>query len=198
MERPNVISEMTLSQVGPLPPPSPFVSSGIDAVSEKFAGPLFSDITKMSSFKKTVPSNNKSVANFRNKPRIITRSDLTQSVNSSLIDSDGYRKVVSKSRRRNYATGTRKNIENSTLKSADRCVDIYIGRCDADATAETLQKYIEDDLKIIPRSCLKLDTKIPFATAFKITVNSNDKTIMLDPTSWPEGIIYRRFFTKIN
>ena len=36
------------------------------------------------------------------------------------------------------------------------------------------------------RSCQKINTKVPYSTAFKLIVNFNDRKKLCIPNSWPE------------
>ena len=110
-------------------------------------------------------------------------------------DDEGFTRYISRSKRRSIATGTKKPSDGCKLKSADRFTDIYIGRCNEDITPEILSEYMKTDLGISARKCEQLTTKIPYSSAFKVTVHFNDKFKALNPDSWPEGVACRMFFT---
>ena len=153
--------------------------------------PLYSDIVKSS------PDNRPSVPSSKvfKKPIVITRSDNNKGKYTD-SNSESVTIVNSKARKLNFATGKRKTNEKLLFKGAERCIDIYIGRCSENVTPEMLEDYMKTDLNIQLRKCQQLSTKVPYSSAFKVTVNDNYKNIMLDPESWPEGVICRRFYTN--
>ena len=77
-----------------------------------------------------------------------------------------------------------------------RYADLYIGRCAEDTTTEKLTEYLTTELSIEPRSCQKINTKVPYSTAFKLTVNFNDRKKLFIPNSWPEGVICKKYFVS--
>ena len=130
------------------------------------------------------------------KSLIISRSNDPRPRLISKTDNEGFTRVVSRSKKRNMMTGTRKFSGSPSFKGATRCLDFYVGRCYEDTTSDILIGYLKNELNIIPRNCIQLNTKIPFSTAFKITVDFEKGNNLLDSDSWPEGVICRKFFNK--
>ena len=112
-----------------------------------------------------------------------------------LKDADGF--IASRSRRnkRNIITGTRK-APSSSLRAADKTVDLYVGRCDADVSSNDMLKYVAEELDIKPISCFRLETRNKSSNSFKLTVKLTDRNNLLDDNSWPEGIICRKFYSR--
>ena len=112
-----------------------------------------------------------------------------------VTDNEGF---ISQKKRNSQATGNRKPKSCTNLRGAKKTVDLYIGRCDNDITSDDVISYIENELNIKSDSCTELQTKIPSSKSFKLTVNINDRNILLSDDSWPEGIICRKFYSKRN
>ena len=129
---------------------------------------------------------------------IIVNNSSTGQIDRPLIDDQGYTRVISRSKRRTITTGTRKSMASNTLTSCNRYIDLYVGRCNEKVTEEILHEYIVDDLKLTLRVCKKIDSKIPYSSAFKITVNLKEIAKFLNPQSWPEGVVCRNFFIPKN
>ena len=109
--------------------------------------------------------------------------------------SEGFPAVFSRSRGRSVIVGSRKTAPGP-LKGAARTFDLYLGRCDPDVTEQDIYDYSDGELGIKLLKCVKLDTRIPFSKAFKITVDFAKKDKLLDDMSWPEGVICRRFYVN--
>ena len=84
------------------------------------------------------------------------------------------------------------------MKSAIRTGDLYIGRCEPSSCPQDILNYVENEFNIKPINCIKLDTKVPFSTAFKLTVNMDDREKLLNSDCWPIGIVCRKFFSSKN
>ena len=130
-----------------------------------------------------------------NKTLIVSNSTRTWPAPSSVGGGNNL-KFIRRSRNNNVTHGMRKTSNNAKLKSADRIMEMYIGRCDENITSDDLNRYLNDDLKLKPRKIVQLETRVPYSSAFKAVISFADKEKMLDPQSWPEGVICRRYFTK--
>ena len=77
-------------------------------------------------------------------------------------------------------------------------MDIYVGRCDCNITANILKTYIEKEINIPIVSCSELSNGRSDVKAFKVSViNVNpDKLLMADV--WPENIRVCKFFCSRN
>ena len=73
---------------------------------------------------------------------------------SANVDSEGFQLVQSKKKRKNII-GSKKESK-SVLKSAVRTADIFVGNCDTEVTADSLCKYIYDELKVNVHKCESL------------------------------------------
>ena len=133
-------------------------------------------------------------APMRQKPSqtIIVRNTNKSSFKGKITDNDGYTLKISQ---RKSTTGTKKNFGSVSFKSANRVTDLYIGRCEKDLTVEKLNNYITTELGVNPLNCIQIATKIMYATAFKVTVGSDDRFKLFDSDSWPEGVICRRYIS---
>ena len=112
----------------------------------------------------------------------------------SVRDGDGFQLVQSKKKKKNII-GSKKE-SNSVLKSAVKSADIFIGNCDTDVTAETLSKYIRDELQVNVLKCESLVTRYDNYSSFKVTLRVNDRVKLLNSDVWPEGIICRKFYSR--
>ena len=139
------------------------------------------------------PSTNK--ASTYKRPLIVVNS---REKNYSLTekDEDGFTRYVPRSKRRFTITGNRKASNEANLKGANCYFTLYVGRCGEDVTVDNVKTYLQDELNIQVRECIKLKTRVPYSSSFKITVNFGDHNTLLSPESWTEGIICRKFITK--
>ena len=109
------------------------------------------------------------------------------------VDSEGYTRFVS---RKKLTTGNKKSFDNVGFKSAVKYVDLYLGRCENTCNPDTITNYLTSELKITPVECVQIETKIRFSTAFKITVDVKDKDTLFEPSSWPDGVVCRKFYSN--
>ena len=128
---------------------------------------------------------------------VVKDSNVEDESKSKLLstDEDGFTEVRNRKIRK-ITTGTKTNFSSTSFKSAMRYADLYIGRCAEDTTTEKLTEYLTTELSIEPRSCQKINTKVPYSTAFKLTVNFNDRKKLFIPNSWPEGVICKKYFVS--
>ena len=160
--------------------------------------PKYSDIVRLSPEKKLTNVHKISSPHNKMKSPLATKTVRSKFDQRRYLNPERNTFVNSKLKTHGYTTGKRKLNNNLSLKSAERCIDVYIGRCSENMDSEILIKYLQEELKINPRNCVKLATKVPYSTAFKITINDSFKGLVLDPESWPEGIICRKFYGKRN
>ena len=107
-------------------------------------------------------------------------------------DEDGFTIVTSKRKnRRPTTTGTKTSFDGISFKSAERCTDLYIGRCAEDTTEDQLVQYVKSVVSVTPRGCQQIQTKVPFSSAFKLTINANDKHELFKSEFWPKGVIIK-------
>ena len=106
-------------------------------------------------------------------------------------DNDGYT-VVRNRRKDKKIVGSRKSP--STLKSAVKNVDLYIGNCGLEVTTDDLSNYISEQASVNVNACEQLVSKYDHYISFKITLNIKDRAGLLEPEFWPEGIVCRKFY----
>ena len=134
---------------------------------------------------------------YKKQPTIVVRNNKLNNYipRHKSVDSEGYTKHVS---RRKVTTGTKKSFDNISFKSANRYIDLYLGRCESTCNTDTVINYLKSELKVTPIECIMIETKVRFSTAFKITVDVKDKDSLFEPSSWPDGVICRKFFSSRN
>ena len=109
--------------------------------------------------------------------------------------SDGFKLVQSRKRQKKNIIGARKLAGNIPLKSATRLGDLYLGNCDIEVTPESIIEYIHDITKVDIVKCDPLKSKNVHCKSFKLTMNMNDRSTLLNSDVWPEGILCRKFFS---
>ena len=109
------------------------------------------------------------------------------------VDADGWRIVQ---RRQKVIKGSR-SAGHDTFKAAPKKFSIFLGKMDADATAEQVISHIRNDLGIGGTlMCNKLSIKTNNHSAFKITVDTlSVRDTLLAPDSWYEGMEVHIFTT---
>ena len=109
---------------------------------------------------------------------------------------EGWTPAAGSRRNRSIIKGNRKVV--SSLKGANQMMDIFVGRCDSNVTADILKTYIENEINIPIVSCSELSNGRSDVKAFKVSlINVNrDKLLMAD--LWPENIRVRKFFNSRN
>ena len=110
--------------------------------------------------------------------------------NDNEEENDGFILVRNRKRRKNVI-GSR---QTSSIKSAVRMGDLYIGNCDLSVTTESLSEYIRDEIDVSIDSCEQLNSHSAYSNSFKVTLNMKDRLRLLTPDVWPEGIVCRKFF----
>ncbi len=88
--------------------------------------------------------------------------------------------------------GTR---QSSTLRAGPRRHDLFVFRVDNDITDEMLQDYLKDNhVTVRELECISQDGS--WTKSYRITVECNDISGILNPEFWPDGIGCRRFRRK--
>ena len=118
--------------------------------------------------------------------------DEPDSVGDVVSDNDGFTIVRNRKKRKNVV-GSRRT---SSLKSAVRMGDLYIGNCETSVTVQLLTTYIKDELSINIQGCEQLNSNNAHCKSFKVTLNMKDRQKLLSPDFWPEGIVCRKFFSS--
>ena len=107
-------------------------------------------------------------------------------------NNDGFTLVKNRKRRKNII-GSR---QTSSLKSAVRRGDLYIGNCETSVTVQLLTAYIKDEIGVNIQVCEQLNSRTAYSNSFKVTLNMEDRLKLLSPEVWPEGIVCRKFFSS--
>ena len=89
-----------------------------------------------------------------------------------------------------------KNSPNNKFKSVSRTLDLYIGRADKEVIEEDINNHVINNFNINPIKVVELEIKAIDYKAFKLTINSNDRDILLNPDKWPSGIVINKFYNR--
>ena len=84
---------------------------------------------------------------------------------------------------------------NRNNKSAPKLVYIYVGNVDNDVTVEAMIDYVKQDIGISIEKCESLKSRNPNNKSFKLSLSVNERSKLLAPEVWPEGIICRKFYS---
>ena len=100
-----------------------------------------------------------------------------------------------KYRNNNFIMGV-KNSPNNKFKSVSKTLDLYIGRADKEVIEEDINNHVINNFNINPIKVVELEIKAIDYKAFKLTINSNDRDILLNPDKWPSGIVINKFYNR--
>ena len=114
----------------------------------------------------------------------------------SRANDDGFITVKKKLQRKRIVS-TRMH-GGAVLKNSPRRADIYVGNCDVDVSPESLQQYIEEEVKIKVKKCEKLITRYDNYASFKVTLFINDREKLLSSDVWPSDIVCRKYYSPRN
>ena len=95
----------------------------------------------------------------------------------------------------NIVTGKKKS-NSDNFKSAERFVDVFIGRADKSVNAEIISEYATDNFDVNCKDVEKLVTKTDQYNCFKVKVNINDRDKLFKSEFWPEGIIVKKYYLR--
>ena len=111
------------------------------------------------------------------------------------VDEEGFQRVHKKKKRKPSSSivGSKKASDSGIMRSAPKCLDIYIGNVNLGVDVDIVTKYIKDETNVNIKSCIALKTRNPNYTSFKISVSLNDRETLLSADVWPEGVICRKF-----
>ena len=135
---------------------------------------------------------------YKKPPSVLAKNSFSNFPKNKIVDEDGYTKISYRRRRSVTTTGTKKNFGTSGFRSADKFIELYIGRCEESMTANRIRDYLISELEVTPKSCKQINTKVMYASAFKVVVNIGDKSKLFSPNSWPEGVICCKFVPSKN
>ena len=190
------------------------LSSGIGKGYHPIASSLVSKIRTRSESSVTVKDGQRMVGHVAASPSHDARRDVAGGAagpsgdkNNGMkkhaeMDAEGFTLVQSKKHKHRAGSknviGSKATSSDSTLRSAVRMGDLYLGNCDPSVSVESLVKYISDEIKIDNVKCESLQSRYENSKSFKLTLNMHDRMKLLSPDVWPEGIICRKYFTPRN
>ena len=132
-------------------------------------------------------------------------SNTIRNVNENIrndIDSDGFKLVQNNKNKKKYRNqkivGTKKNNNETALKSATKYADIFVGNCALDVTEKSLMDYIKEEMNIKVKNCELLVTRNENCKCFKVNLNMNDRQMLLSSDVWPENIICNKYYKPKN
>ena len=131
----------------------------------------------------------------------VSGDDIAKSLAPMNVDNEGFRLVQGKQKQRTTKNvniiGCRKvNKDGNCLKSAPRVLDLYLGNVDIDASCDSVEKYILQEMNIKIVKCEELLSKNRNCKSFKISVNVQEREKLLSPDAWPENVVCRKFFSS--
>ena len=94
--------------------------------------------------------------------------------------------------RRVNINGTRAAV-SSGLTSGLRILDIFVGGCGLQTSADEISNYCRDN-DVIVKKCESIETKSEWYKSYKISIDASIRDKLLDAEFWPEGIFVRKFF----
>ena len=100
---------------------------------------------------------------------------------------------VPEPRGRNIINGSRKGSVPSDSFGGDRILDIYVGGCKNETTADIINDYCRK-YGVNIKKCELLPKKSDWVQSFKVSVNFEDREKLLKGDFWPTGIYVRKFF----
>nr|CAI5823724.1 unnamed protein product [Callosobruchus analis] len=82
--------------------------------------------------------------------------------------------------------------ESTQLSAVESQACFFISGFSPNTSVEDVQKYLQES-KQMSCKCEKLTTKSTLKSSFKLTVRKSLSTVILDPQTWPKGIIINFF-----
>ena len=107
-------------------------------------------------------------------------------------NSDEFKLVESKKRRRNFIVGT-SSINPSDLACRKRQMSLFITRLQPEVTDSQVIEYIKTTFKT-ECSCEKLKTKFDSYSSFKVDVICDNFDKFFECENWPENVLVRKYF----
>ena len=105
--------------------------------------------------------------------------------------------LQNQNKRKEGILGNRKN-DTSLFKASRKTYDLFIGRVHLDVSGNSIQKYMNNVLKVKP-ICISLIESIhkyKHFNSFKVTVDADIRDSLLDPDLWPENVVVNKFFSR--
>ena len=102
------------------------------------------------------------------------------------------RRIMGQKPRRVNINGTKAAV-SSGLTSGLRILDIFVGGCGLQTSADEISNYCRDN-DVIVKKCESIETKSEWYKSYKISIDASIRDKLLDAEFWPEGIFVRKFF----
>lgn len=105
-------------------------------------------------------------------------------------------KKTNRSSQKPHSTGfTGSNPQTSNIKAVSKMAEIFISRLHPSTTSDQIKTYLGPEFPEI--QCESIESKHPETySSFKITINSNNFTHLMNPDKWPNGVFINKFFRK--
>ena len=164
--------------------------------------------------KNSMPQNSPVVANKANKNKIENTSRMTrskqnhdpptiaESTSTNAVDESSVLKIVDNNSKKSSNNTISSNIiigtnVNNSLRVVEPLKWIFISRLHKDIVIDDLKKYLLDKFKIDEVKIMRIKPRIDHDdvnyVSFKIGVLLNNFNILLEPSSWPAGVLIKEF-----
>ena len=80
------------------------------------------------------------------------------------------------------------------LKGVVPPVNVYVGGCSPETTADDLKGYCINDLKVDVTECEPLNSKSEYTKSFRVIVDAVSREKILKSDMWPVNIVVRRYY----
>ena len=193
-------SHPSLLNIGQIPssiPQTDFSELKSPLKSEMFmpsAPPLSQEISSCNSYASALKSQVQP-SNIKTSKSSIYKSN-TESNNSTQVNNEKFKSVNHKKKNRQHGiVGIKEDVIHlSAMKSSPKHYDLYVGRCNSKITTDIVNEYLRDELQINTYACEEVQCKIPDCKSFKISVSVEDRETLLNPNTWPVGIVCRKYY----
>ena len=124
----------------------------------------------------------------------LENDDDAQILRPTNTDDDGFRVWHNRKNKKKNIVGVRKPASDA-IRGAVRVADIFVGNCDPSVTVDSLRKYLKEEMNIEITKGDQLVSNSDYAS-FKLTLKLDDRSKLLSPDMWPEGVICRKFYNR--
>ena len=102
-------------------------------------------------------------------------------------------KIRREKRRKETVVGKREN--NSVVKSGQKHIKVFVFRVHRDESEESIKSFISSEgVEVV--GITQVSNENAFMKSFKVTINFEDLSKVLDEDFWPMGICCRKFYEK--
>jgi hypothetical protein len=128
---------------------------------------------------------------------ILVRSKRQRGIDSHNAGSNKQESFENNKQKSTLEKGTRKTNKLKVNAQPTSSKALFVTRFDEDVTCNDITEYINEQLNLIPRKCIKLKTRYPGYASFYILMNATEYEKIANPNFWPEGILYTQFLGKL-